>query len=77
MQPKKGRMAKEERREPPIQVNRAYCGKRVPANEAKSFGEFDKKREVMYFCSVRCSLAKLFGIVEKSHEFKLGIENCK
>lgn len=70
-------MAKEDKKEPPVQVHCAYCGKRVPINESRSFGEFDKKREVMYFCSIKCSLAKLFGVVEKSHEFLLGIENAK
>lgn len=58
-------------------VQCAYCGKRVPATEARSYAEFGKHSELLYFCSIRCSLAKLFGITDPKQEFMLGIENSR
>jgi hypothetical protein len=68
-------MAKQDNKSPQTIVQCAHCGKRVLLNQTISFGEFDKKRDVQYFCDIKCALAKLFGIVDSKREFILGLEN--
>lgn len=59
---------------PPKIVNCAHCGKRIHISESKSYAEFGKGR-MEYFCSTKCALAKLFGIVSEFRHFTERFEN--
>jgi hypothetical protein len=70
-------MAKEENKDPkPTKVKCAYCGKELDLSEACSYGEHDQEDwNIEYFCGPACAFAKLFGIIRKTREFVLGMEN--
>lgn len=57
-------------------VHCSNCGKPVHITSAKMFSG-SKSSETQYFCSIECSLQKLFGITSHLHEFLAGVENGK
>lgn len=58
-----------------IEIACSYCGKKISAKDAKSYMDIAKEKEPTYFCSVDCAISKLFGIVRKTREFLIGLEN--
>lgn len=60
-----------------MEVKCAYCGKKLKLEEAKTYMDVSKNAEMVYFCNSDCALSELFGVIRKTREFLIGLENAR